>query len=128
MNEPVLNPIKGRIRKEELRKNIVHAAQGRALVTMFSVLPSLLIMGIIFNEQQIKSYGGFVGLFGGPFIVGWVMTKFYCRPKVCCPYCKSSLWNCGNGAFKVRHIRLKDNAKECPNCHVPIVSTTVESI
>lgn len=109
------------IQRYELLKKLVRAAQVRSIVTMLSVLPSLLIVGAFLGESLDKGVWPLVAVFGGPTIVGWLMTKFYCHPAVICPSCGHGLWECGTGNFKPRRMKIREGVRECPSCHIPIV-------
>jgi len=94
-----------------LLRNLQRAAQVRSGVTMASVLPLMILGGLVFSEV-----GGVIGLFGGALTVERLMTRFYCRRAVRCPNCGGSLWDCGTGNFKPRRMRLRSDAEGCRQC------------
>lgn len=59
---------------------------------------------------------GVLLLFGVPAIVGGVLTRGYCRKAVTCPHCDASLWDCGTGSFKPRHMKVRTSATACSSC------------
>ena len=98
-----------------LLRNLQRAAQVRSGVTMASVLPLMMLGGLLFGEV-----GGVIGLFGGALAVERLMTRFYCRHAVRCPHCGASLWQCGTGNFKPRRMRLRRDAHACRHCGAAI--------
>ena len=114
MDEPKL------ILKSDLRGDLVRAAQVRAGVSMLAMLVSLVVAGAILPKAAINSPFVLLAFFGPSALICWLMTVCYCRPKVICPYCLHSLWDCGTGNFKPRRIDVKNDARECPNCNSPI--------
>jgi hypothetical protein len=110
------------IRREELLKQLIRAAQFRSAVTMVAAIP-LLMIAFAIDAFLIGAFPFvFFGLyFGGFLFVSWVLTKCHCRRAVTCPRCGYSLWSCGSGNFKPRRMRIKEGIAECPNCHTPIV-------
>ncbi|MGH1348008.1 MAG: hypothetical protein ACRBN8_41015 [Nannocystales bacterium] len=61
---------------------------------------------------------GLLVVFAVPALVGGLLTRRYCRRAVRCPHCDASLWGCGTGSFKARHMRIRANA--CPCCDAQI--------
>ena len=116
-----MEPSKSSIRKDDLRKKLVRAAQVRSVVTMLSVVLSLLLAGELFGESIRVSPVPLIVIFGGPALVGWLMTVFYCQRTVLCPRCGQSLWNCGTGNFKPRRMKVREDVVECPSCRSPIL-------
>ena len=114
------------ISRQTLLYRLRRAAMVRSIITMLSMLPILLVLGIllrILGEPQ--GAGGlmvlyFVLCFGGPAIVSGLITHFYCRREVTCPYCGNSLWSCGTGNFKPRKMRIRRDAQECSRCHAKL--------
>lgn len=114
MDEPKL------IRKNDLRRDLVRVAQVRAGGSMLAMLVSLVVAGAMLTNAAGDSPLVLLVFFGPSALICWLMTVFYCRPKVICPYCLHSLWDCGTGNFKPRRIDVRKDAWECPNCNAPI--------
>jgi hypothetical protein len=115
MDEPKLS-----IRKNDLRQDLVRAAQVRAGVSMLAMLVSLVVGGAILPKAAGDSPLVLLAVFGPFVLICWLMTVCYCRPKVICPYCLHSLWDCGTGNFKPGRIKVRKDAGECPGCGSPI--------
>ena len=108
------------ITREQLERKLKRVAQVRAILTMLSVVPILMLMGVVFGESITPGWLG-AGFFGGPLVVMALLTRFYCRPAVRCPNCGASLWELGTGNFKARRMRVRDDALCCPECHTGLV-------
>lgn len=115
MDEPKLS-----IRKNDLRQDFVRVAKVRARASLLAMLLSLVIAGAILPKAVIDSPLVLLAVFGPPTLICWLMTACYCRPKVACPYCSHSLWDCGTGNFKPWRIDIRKGDRECPNCGSPI--------
>ncbi len=64
----------------------------------------------------------FLGLyFLSGLLVMALLTRLICHRAVICPWCGSSLWDCGTGNFKPRRLTLKRNVKACPSCGADII-------
>jgi hypothetical protein len=87
---------------------------------MLAILVSLGVAGAILPKAAIDSPFVLLAVFGPSALICWLMTVFYCRPKVICPYCLHNLWDCGTGNFKFRRIDVRKDARECPGCGSPI--------
>ncbi len=112
MNEKV-------IPREGLLRNLQRVAQVRSLLTMLSFVLILFVGFAVFGDSL--SDGGMAAIFfGGPFLVMELLTHFYCKRAVTCPYCGGSLWRCGTGNFKPRHMRIRKDAQGCPRCHAAL--------
>lgn len=61
---------------------------------------------------------GLLLVFAVPAVVGGILTRHYCRRAVRCPHCNASLWDCGTGSFKARHMRVR--ADVCTSCDAQI--------
>ena len=108
------------IRKNDLRRDLVRAAQVRAIVSILAMPISLVVADAFLPKAAINSPFALLVLFGPSALICWLMAVFYCRPKVICPHCLHSLWDCGTGNFKPRRIDVRKDARECPNCGSPI--------
>jgi hypothetical protein len=108
------------VRKSDLRRDLVRAAQARAGVSILAMPISLVVADAVLPKAAINSPFALLVFFGPSALICWLMTVFYCRPKVICPYCLHSLWDCGTGNFKPRRIDVRKDATECPNCNAPI--------
>ncbi len=109
--------------RHELLKRLGRAAQVRAVVTMLFVIPMMVAAGIVaeaFPDNNGKGIVGGLIFVAGLIFVSWLMTEFYCKRRVTCPICGGSLWKCGTGNFKPRHMRLRGDISECPTCHARI--------
>lgn len=109
------------ISKRSLHKRLVRAAQARALISMASVIPAIVILSLI--PAAVANAGPWLGLiafFGVPGVVSWMTTILLCKRMVLCPACRGSLWACGTGNFKARRMRVKDGVDCCPHCKTPI--------
>lgn len=115
MDEP-----KQSIRKSDLRRDLIRVAQARAGVSMLVMLVSLIAAGAVLPKAAGSSPLVLLVVFGPSALICWLMTVCYCRPKVSCPYCLHSLWDCGTGNFKPRRIDVRNEAQQCPNCSAPI--------
>ncbi len=116
----VVMALRKTITREQLQRKLKRVAQVRAILTMLSVVPIVMLTGVVFGE----SMGGawlVAGFFGGPMVVMALLTRFYCRPAVRCPNCGASLWDLGTGNFKPRRMRVRDDAWCCPKCHTGLV-------
>jgi hypothetical protein len=108
------------IRKSDLRRDLVRAAQVRAGVSILAMIVSLVVAGATLPKAAGSSPLALLVFFGPSALICWLMSVYYCRPKVICPYCLHSLWDCGTGNFKPRRIDVRKDARECPNCNAPI--------
>jgi hypothetical protein len=125
MDDPSKAPRQESISRSDLHKRLVIAAVVRSLLTMLSSFATFflvaaisLILDIPQNVAQVIFVVVFISF---PLVICWIVSVQICRRMVRCPCCAKSLWSCGNGAFKPRRMRLKDDAFACPHCGVPIV-------
>jgi len=98
-----------------LERRLVRAAQVRAAVTMLGCIP-LAVVGAAILGNVLAKKAAVLLFFGSFFGLERAMTYFYCRRKVKCPYCGSSLWDCGTGNFKPRRLRIREDAAGCTTC------------
>ena len=103
------------ISTDALLRKLQHVAQVRAIITMLSIFPILLIAVAVFGNEPTGAV--VVVFFGSQFVVSWILTRFYCKRAVTCPHCGSSLWHCGTGNFKPRRMRIRRDARGCLECH-----------
>ena len=107
-----------RISHSWLLSKLRKTAQIRALITVTSCILGLALLSAI--PEQSSPLVGLAVLFGWSWLVVWIVTKAYCEKAVVCPYCGGSLWKCGTGNFKPRKMHVRDDARECPHCQVPL--------
>lgn len=116
----------------DLYWQLIRAAQVRALVSMLSSVATIFAFAFLrfyltdivpVMKRQPDGWFWFLfmaAFFGSGLVVSWLMTVFYCRPKVVCPRCSHSLWDCGTNNFKPRRVRIRSGVTCCPHCYLPI--------
>jgi len=115
------------ISKEELLRQLRKAGKVRAIITFLSFFLMWLLAAALFGESI--NTGVFAAFFfGGPLIVMHLLTHFYCKPAVICPYCGSSLWHCGNGCFKTRRMKILDDATGCTECGAVLIDAKEQGL
>jgi hypothetical protein len=104
----------GSMTKEQLQKKLARASQVRVLLTLSAFVANIYLLQFVPARIQAVTFA--VTFFGVPLMACWLVTATLCRRMVSCPFCGGSLWNMGNGAFKVRRVRIRPHVNTCPNC------------
>ena len=109
------------IRRSDLLAKLRTAAIVRSVVTLSFGLVTVIVTGALVTASIIQGAWVLVAFFGPPLVLSAILTELVCKPMVKCPHCSASLWKCGTGNFKPRRMRIRDDAKTCPNCHADFV-------
>jgi hypothetical protein len=108
------------ISRTHLQKLLVRAAIVRSLFTLILGVPLVLALASLLPKNLQAPWIMAAVFFGGIGAIAWLMTQFYCKRKVPCPVCGRSLWECGTGNFKPRHMRVRKSVEGCPHCRTAI--------